>query len=89
MNRRSTALLPALTLSALSLGCFGSAAAFADDAPPASAPTDQGGPHGRHHNPAWEACKKQADDQKLAPGDARHEFMKSCMKSSNASAPPA
>jgi hypothetical protein len=88
MNRRS-AFLSAVALSALGLGCFGvSGAAFADDAPPASAPADQGGPHGRHHNPAWEACRKQADDQKLAQGDARHEFMKNCMKSSNA-APPA
>jgi Spy/CpxP family protein refolding chaperone len=82
-----SARLPALALAAL--GALAShSAALADDAPPASAPGDQG-PGGRHHNPAWAACKKQADDQKLQPGDARREFMKNCMKSAKGDAPPA
>jgi hypothetical protein len=89
-----TALLQALVLSTLATGSFlgASAAAVADDAPPpASAPSPDSpdSPKGRHHNPAWAACKKQADDQKLAPGDARRDFMKSCLKSAKDSAPPA
>jgi psiF repeat len=59
--------------------------ALADDPPPAENPQ----PHGdRRHDPAWAACKKQADDQKLQPGDARRDFMKTCMKSAKTSAPP-
>jgi hypothetical protein len=66
---------------------FGGIAA-ADDTPPSStAPGNDAG--GRHHNPAWAACKKQADDQKLEPGDARRDFMKNCMKTARASAPSA
>jgi hypothetical protein len=88
MAHKSLALLPALTLCALGAGGLAVyAMAAPDDPPPASAPSDQG-QKGRHHNPAWEACKKQADDQKLEPGDARHEFMKNCMKSSNSAPPP-
>lgn len=56
--------------------------ALGDDNPPPSNPA----PGGRHNNPAWAACKKQADDQKIQPGDARHEFMKNCMKSTKSSA---
>jgi hypothetical protein len=90
----STALLQALVISTFALGSFlgASAAAVADDAPPpAAAPSGDtpDSPKGRHHNPAWQACKKQADDQQLAPGDARRDFMKSCMKSAKDSAPPA
>jgi hypothetical protein len=90
----STRLLQALLLSTLAAGSSlsVSAAAVADDAPPpASAPSPDtpDSPKGRHHNPAWQACKKQADDQKLAPGDARRVFMKSCMKSAKDAAPPA
>jgi len=48
-----------------------------DPSPPAAASNAR-------HNPAFSACKKQADDQKLARGDARRDFMKTCMKS----APP-
>jgi hypothetical protein len=59
--------------------------AAADDAPPPSAPGNDGS--GRHHNPAWAACKKQADDQKLQPGDARRDFMKNCLKSAHGAAP--
>jgi psiF repeat len=50
--------------------------ALGDDPPATANPAG-----GRHNNPAWAACKKQADDQKLQPGDARREFMKTCMKS--------
>jgi hypothetical protein len=83
MNR--SALLPALALTALA----SYSVALADDAPPASAAPGDQSPGGRHHNPAWAACKKQADDQKLEPGDARREFMKNCMKSAKGDAPPA
>lgn len=63
-----------------------SAAATADEPPPSStAPQDQGG--NRHHNPAFAACRKQADDQKIAPGDARKEFMRNCLKSAPAPTP--
>jgi hypothetical protein len=90
----SPALLQALVLSTLALGSsLGvSAAAVADDAPPpASAPSPDSpdSPKGRHHDPAWQACKKQADDQKLAPGAARRDFMKSCVKSAKDAATPA
>jgi hypothetical protein len=65
-----------------------SGVAAADDTPPSS--TSPGNDAaGRHHNPAWAACKKQADDQKLEPGDARRDFMKNCMKTARASAPSA
>ena len=60
----------ALTIAAGSI-------ALGDDTPPPANPA----PAGRHNNPAWAACKKQADDQKLQPGDARKDFMKNCMKS--------
>jgi Spy/CpxP family protein refolding chaperone len=90
----STASLQALVLSTLALASSlaVSAAAIADDAPPpasAPGPDSPDSPKGRHHGPAWQACKKQADDQKLAPGDARRDFMKSCIKSAKDSAPPA
>ena len=69
----------ALSIAACSL-------ALGDDTPPSN-PT----PGGRHNNPAWAACKKQADDQKLQPGDARRDFMKNCLKSAKGSGttPPA
>jgi hypothetical protein len=90
----STALVQAFLFSALAAASLGvNASAVADDAPPpASAPSPDNPPDSgkaRHHNPAWAACKKQADDQKLAPGDARRDFMKSCLKSAKESAPPA
>jgi hypothetical protein len=89
------ALLRALFFSTLAIGSLGvNLAVVADDAPPpASAPspdTSPDAPRGRHHNdPAWQACKKQADDQKLARGDARRDFMKSCVKSAKDAPPPA
>jgi hypothetical protein len=62
--------IAALTIAAGSL-------ALGDDNPPPANPALGG----RHNNPAWTACKKQADDQKMQAGDARHDFMKNCMKS--------
>jgi hypothetical protein len=40
------------------------------------------GPHGANRA-QWEACRKQADDQKLARGEARREFMRNCVKNSS------
>jgi hypothetical protein len=68
MNR--SAILLVLFCAGTS-GLAGSA--FGDD-PAAPAPAN-----GRH-NPAFIACKKQADDQKIARGDARRDFIKNCMK---------
>jgi hypothetical protein len=86
-HSRLTALLPALVLASGGGAMFAAMAAADDTPPPATAPGSAG--PGRHHNPAWAACKKQADDQKLEPGDARREFMKSCMKSARATDPSA
>jgi hypothetical protein len=72
-------MLRAIALAALTIGT--GSIALGDDNPPPGNPT-QGG---RHNNPAWAACKKQADDQKLEPGDARREFMRSCLKSGKSS----
>jgi invasion protein IalB len=82
-----TTFLPALAVMLCTGSALGlSASAAADDTPPpVTAPGNDAS--GRHHNPAWAACKKQADDQKLQPGDARKDFMKTCMKSAHDSAP--
>lgn len=64
-----------------SLSVAAGSMALGDDTPAPANPA----PGGRHNNPAWAACKKQADDQKLQPGDARREFMKTCMKSAKSS----
>jgi hypothetical protein len=72
-------ILRAVSIAALTVVTTG--IALGDDNPPPANPA----PGGRHNNPAWAACKKQADDQKLTPGDARHEFMKTCMKSAKGS----
>jgi hypothetical protein len=88
MNKIATrvALLKIIAVAALALGAAGiSGVALGDDTPPSDNPP----PGGRHrHDPAWAACKKQADDQQLEPGTARHEFMKTCMKSAKSSPPP-
>jgi hypothetical protein len=86
---RIASLLPSVALVLCTSGAVGlSGIAAADDAPPpATAPGNDAA--GRHHDPAWAACKKQADDQKLQPGDARHDFMKNCLKSAHAAAPAA
>ena len=92
MNRiKNLTKIPALVVSTLTITTLGFAAVvFADDAPPpANSAPPADGQNGRHHNPAWAACKKQADDQKLEPGDARKEFMTHCLKSSKDSAPAA
>jgi hypothetical protein len=78
-------VLRAVASAVLAIGSIGAGVALADDPPP----TDNPPPHGgRHHDPAWSACKKQADDQKLQPGDARRDFMKTCVKSAKTSAAP-
>jgi hypothetical protein len=90
----SVALAQIVLVAALAAGSFSArAGAIADDTPPpASAPSPDNAPDagkGRHHNPAWAACKKQADDQNLAPGDARRDFIRSCLKSAKQAPPPA
>jgi hypothetical protein len=90
MNRmkKLTILIPALIGSTVGIGnLWVTSAAFADT-PPAGSEPPADGQNGRHHNPAWVACKKQADDQKIEPGDARKQFMRNCMGSEK-SAPPA
>jgi psiF repeat len=90
MIRRSriAALLPSMTLVLCAGGAALSSVAAADETPPpATAPGNDAS--ARHHDPAWAACKKQAEDQKLQPGDARRDFMKNCLKSAHASAPAA
>jgi hypothetical protein len=84
------ALLSALSLVLFTGATIGfSAPAAADEPPsPATAPPAENGA-GRHHNPAFAACKKQADDQKLTAGEARRDFMKNCMKSAKAAPPSA
>lgn len=76
---RKTLRLRAIVFAAVTITA-GSVALADDNPPPSNAPAG-----GRHDNPAWAACKKQADDQKLQPGDARREFMKSCLKSAKKS----
>jgi hypothetical protein len=78
-----TVFLRAVAIAALTIGA--GSIALGDDTPPPANPAPGGG---RHNNPAWAACKKQADDQKMEPGDARHEFMKNCMKSAKSSGTP-
>jgi hypothetical protein len=87
--KKLAAMIPALAISSLTLGALGLNIAAADDAPPSSSAPSTDAPNGRHHNPAWAACKKQADDQKIAPGDARKEFMKNCLNSAKSTAPSA
>jgi len=74
-----TVFLRAVAIAALTIAA--GSIALGDDNPPPANPA----PGGRHNNPAWAACKKQADDQKMEPGDARREFMKTCMKSAKSS----
>jgi psiF repeat len=85
MSQRAlrTVFLRTVAIAALSMAA--GSMALADDTPPPANPARGG----RHDNPAWAACKKQADDQKLQPGDARHEFMKNCLKSAKSSGTPA
>ena len=88
-------LLPALSLVLLTGAMIGVSAVAVADEPPApstTSPSTTPSPEnaaGRRHNPAFAACKKQADDQKLAAGEARREFVKNCMKSARAAPPSA
>ncbi len=83
-RQKPRSAVPTFILAALTLGSIVvSAVTYGDDTPPAAAPGGQG----HHHDPAWAGCKKQADDQKLEPGDARRDFMKNCVKSAHAAAP--
>jgi hypothetical protein len=75
--------IPALTIATLILPTV----AVAEDTPPANSAPPSDDANRQHHDLEWVACKKQADDQKLAPGDARREFMKNCMKSAKSTAP--
>jgi hypothetical protein len=84
-----TTLIPALALSALAMASWSVSAAPDDQTPPAnSAPGADAPRKGPHHNPAWQACNKQADDQNIAAKDARREFMRSCMKSAQEAPQP-
>jgi hypothetical protein len=82
--KKLAAMIPALVISCATLGMN---IAAADDQPPASSAPPADAPNGRHHNPAWAACKKQADDQNIAPGDAHKAFMKKCIDSAKSTAP--
>jgi len=70
-----TVFLRGVAIAALTIAA--GSVALGDDTPPPANPA----PGGRHNNPAWAACKKQADDQKLQPGDARRDFMRNCLRS--------
>lgn len=84
----SSGLIPTLAFTLLTgAAVFGGIAAADEPTSPAASPGNDASV--RHHNPAWAACKKQADDRKLERGDARREFMKGCLKSAHDSAPPA
>ena len=78
-----TVFARAVAIAALTIGA--GSIALGDDPPPPANPVPGGG---RHNNPAWAACRKQADDQKMERGDARHEFMKNCMKAAKSSGTP-
>lgn len=81
---KKTLFLRTVAIAALALGAGG--IALGDDTPPPASPAAGG----RHNNPAWAACKKQADDQKMERGDARRQFMKNCVKSGKSpESPPA
>jgi hypothetical protein len=84
--KKLAVFIPVLALSAFTIGPVGTA--VASDAPPPNAAPGNDASGGRHHNAAWMACNKQADDQKLEPGDARSEFIKNCMKNAEGTEPP-
>jgi hypothetical protein len=88
-SKRLTAMIPALAMASLTLGTLGLNVAAADDAPPPNSAPPSDAQTGRHHNPAWAACRKQADDQKIAPGDAHKDFMRKCISSAKGTAPAA
>jgi hypothetical protein len=89
IRSRLTTLIPALALSALAMASLSAAAAPGDDTPPPnSAPGADAPRNGPHHDAAWQACNKQADDQNISARDARREFMRSCMKAAKEASPP-
>jgi hypothetical protein len=63
--------------------------ALAALAPFAGAQMGTPGGQGMHGHPrdsaAWQDCKKQADDQKLAAGPERQKFMRQCIESKHSS----
>jgi hypothetical protein len=61
--------------------------AAADQSPPGAAQPTPSAPRGANRE-QWQACHKQADEQKLAHGEARREFMRNCMKGSQPGAAP-
>jgi len=77
-----SALPAALGSAALLVGVGAAFPARADDPPQTAnpAPAPNGG-HDHRNDPAWQACKKQADDQNLERGEARRAFMRDCLKS--------
>jgi hypothetical protein len=82
-----TAIPLAATLAGWTVGeIMFSSVSLADDPPSTQQPPPEGG--GRHRNdPAWQACRKQADDKGMERGDVRRQFMKDCIKASGAAAP--
>jgi len=68
--------------AALALAAAGIAAADPSPATPTPPPSGAGSAPRDVNREQWQACHKQADDQKLARGEARREFMKNCMKAS-------
>jgi hypothetical protein len=65
----------AMLLALICAGTIGiSTVAIADEPTPPPPGADA------RHNPVFAACKKQADDQKLARGDARRAFMRKCIE---------
>ena len=86
---RFGALLPALAFTLVTGGTIGSSgiAAADDNPPPATQPGNEAS--GRHHDPAWAGCRKQVDDKKIEPGEARKEFMRNCIKAAHGSTPAA
>jgi hypothetical protein len=85
MHRSRRHRLPVAAWYAALLLATAGIAATDQSAPAPSPPADA--PHGPNRQ-QWEACHKQADDQKLARGEARREFMKNCMKGSQPGAAP-
>jgi hypothetical protein len=84
-----SALPAALGSAALLFGLGAALPARADDPPqPANPAPPPNGGHDHRNDPAWQACKKQADDQNLERGEARRAFMKNCLKSAQGTSPP-
>jgi hypothetical protein len=77
---RSLCTAAACAALALVIELAAGSVASAQSPPTPNAPGT--GPHGANRA-QWEACRKQADDQKLARGEARREFMRNCVKNSS------